>query len=106
MLWLRKCSRYLSIYLSIYILTYIAPLQGNYSEALPGPAKEESLEEFIKRTGKVPRQRTKLTLHAHGCCLVTVLSNYSYLTYTHLPFVNLHRVIVVIIIIRTIIIII
>ena len=42
-----------SIY--IYILTYIAPLQGNYSEALPGPAKEERLEEFIERTGKVPR---------------------------------------------------
>src|SRR6218665_2216142 len=45
--------------LSIYISTYIAPLQGNYSEALPGSAKEESLEEFIKRTEKVPRQRTK-----------------------------------------------
>jgi len=44
-----------SIYLPIYILTYIAPLQGNYSEALPGPAKEERLEEFIERTGKVPR---------------------------------------------------
>jgi len=46
--------------LSIYIVIYIAPLQGNYSEALPGPAKEESLEEFIKVTGKVLRQRTKV----------------------------------------------
>src|SRR6218665_2293127 len=46
-------------YLSIYISTYIAPLQGNYSEALPGPAKQESLEEFIKRTGKVIQKRRK-----------------------------------------------
>src|SRR6218665_1418237 len=46
----------LSIYLSIYISTYIAPLQGNY----PGSSKEESLEELIKRTGKVPRQRTNV----------------------------------------------
>src|SRR6218665_3043438 len=46
--------------LSIYISTYIAPLQGNYSEALPGSAKEESLGEFIKRTGKVPWQRMKV----------------------------------------------
>jgi len=35
-----------SIYLSLYQL--IAPLQGNYSEALPGSAKEEGLEEFMK----------------------------------------------------------
>jgi len=27
------------IYLSIYISTYIAPLQGNYSEALPAQAR-------------------------------------------------------------------
>src|SRR6218665_582459 len=45
---------YLSFYLSIYLSTYIAPLQGNYSEALPAQA-----EEVIKRTGKVTRQRTK-----------------------------------------------
>jgi len=31
-----------NIYLCIYILTYIAPLQGNYSEALPAQAKEDS----------------------------------------------------------------
>src|SRR6218665_3604122 len=27
------------LYLSIYIVTYIAPLQGNYSEALPAQAR-------------------------------------------------------------------
>jgi len=27
------------VYLSIYISTYIAPLQGNYSEALPAQAQ-------------------------------------------------------------------
>src|SRR6218665_741807 len=41
----------------IYISTYTAPLQGPPS---PGSAKEESLEEFIKRTGKVLWQKTKV----------------------------------------------
>src|SRR6218665_4091389 len=51
----------LSIYLSIYTSTYIAPVKGNYSEALPAQAwpNRRVLEEFIKRTGKVTRQRTK-----------------------------------------------
>src|SRR6218665_3620241 len=31
----------------------------HYCAPSPGSAKEESLEEFIKRTGKVPRPRTK-----------------------------------------------
>src|SRR6218665_4173194 len=52
----------LSTYLSIYISTYIAPLQGELLRGAPSPgsAKQESLEEFIKRTGKVTRQRTKI----------------------------------------------
>jgi len=29
----------MNIHLSIYISTYIAPLQGNYSEALPAQAR-------------------------------------------------------------------
>src|SRR6218665_1720943 len=33
------CELHLSICISIYISTYIAPLQGNYSEALPAQAR-------------------------------------------------------------------
>ena len=55
-----SCARFIcTFYLYLYISTCIAPLQGNYSEALPCPAKEESLEEFIKRSGMVLWQRTK-----------------------------------------------
>ena len=38
-------------YLSIYGI-YIAPLQGNYSEALPGPGENESFKELVKRAGQ------------------------------------------------------
>src|SRR6218665_2623292 len=35
--WIRHCQT--QAYLSIYVSTYIAPLQGNYSEALPAQAR-------------------------------------------------------------------
>src|SRR6218665_779140 len=51
--------------ISIYLSTYIAPFKVKfYSEALPAQARpkrrEESLEKYIKRTGKVTWQRTKV----------------------------------------------
>src|SRR6218665_626548 len=48
MLWFHTM---LSIYLSIYISTYIAPLQGNYSEALPAqarPKRRVRVSPFVK----------------------------------------------------------
>src|SRR6218665_16960 len=47
-------------YLSIYGI-YIAPLQGNYSEALPAQArgKMEGLEETIKRARKITWKRAQ-----------------------------------------------
>src|SRR6218665_4125512 len=50
------CHVYLSIYLSIYGI-YIAPLQGNYSEALSGPGENVSFKELVKRAGQIPRKR-------------------------------------------------
>src|SRR6218665_234765 len=45
--------------LSIYGI-YIAPLQGNYSEALPGPRENKSFKELVKRAGQIPCKRADL----------------------------------------------
>jgi len=73
---MKLLSKLPSIYLSLYQL--IAPLQGNCLEALPGSAKEESLEEFMKRTGSV--LSIKLFLDSpliymwYGCCFLVIFN--------------------------------
>src|SRR6218665_3900078 len=47
---------YCTFYLSIYGI-YIAPLQGNYSEALPAQAENKSFKELVKRAGQIPWKR-------------------------------------------------
>ena len=39
----------------------MAPLQGNYSEALPGPSENKSIKELAKRAGQIPWKRADLT---------------------------------------------
>ena len=43
-------------YLSIYGI-YIAPLQGNYSKALPGPGENKSFKQLVKRAGQISWKR-------------------------------------------------
>jgi|SRR6218665_238866 len=52
-------KRQFHFYLSFYLWNYIAPLQGNYSEALPGPGKKEGLKETIKRDRKITWKRAQ-----------------------------------------------
>jgi len=33
------------------------PLQGNYSEALPGPGENKSFKELVERAGQIPWKR-------------------------------------------------
>jgi len=40
-----------SIHISIYIATYIAPLRGNYSEALPAHARPKNNDLLILQPG-------------------------------------------------------
>ena len=53
----------LGIYLSIYGI-YITPLEGNYSEAVPGPSKKEGLKETIKRARKITWKRAQFESNA------------------------------------------
>jgi len=57
----REPSIYLSIYLSIYRI-YIAPLQGNYSEALlaQAPGKKEGLKETINLNKYIISKRPQM----------------------------------------------
>ena len=63
----------LFIYLSIYISTYIAPLQGNYSEALPAQARPKRR---VNLTSHLQYMRTSCVLVVlKGVCCTTSKSN-------------------------------
>src|SRR6218665_12720 len=67
------------VYLSIYEI-YIAPLQGNYSGALPAHAQAKiSFKELVKRAGQIPWKKAEFRWETSKqrdpqslCCLMAV----------------------------------